>query len=145
MLNDSFDAPVSINNSNISLSLAFVLFIKYSFSPVLYIVLFICTSSYSIFKYLSLLSNTKVTDANDAALLLLLPVNITSLIAPSPRSCFTDCSPKTHLTASTTLLLPEPLGPTIPDIPFVSSISIVSANDLKPLAFISFKYILSTS
>ena len=31
-----------------------------------------------------------------------------------PRSALALCSPSTHLTASATLLLPQPLGPTIP-------------------------------
>ena len=51
------------------------------------------------------------------AFLVLEPANITSLIDPVPRKDLTDCSPKTHRTASTTLLLPEPFGPTIQVIP----------------------------
>jgi hypothetical protein len=53
-------------------------------------------------------------------------------VALSALSCLFDNSPKTHLTASTTLDLPLPLGPTIPLIFLVSSKFILSANDLKP-------------
>ena len=74
----------------------------------------------------------------------LLPEKMTSVIVPSPLSDFTDCSPKTHLMASTTLLLPEPLGPTIPLIPFSNSKLVLSAKDLKPWAFKDFKYIIIT-
>ena len=69
---------------------------------------------------------------------------MTSLIDPSPRRDFTDCSPKTQRTASTTLLFPEPLGPTIQVILSSNLISNLSANDLNPLVTISFKYILFT-
>ena len=55
---------------------------------------------------------------------------------------FIDCSPNTHLTASTTLDLPLPLGPTIPLILGPKFISVLSAKDLNPYAFILFKYIV---
>ena len=74
---------------------------------------------------------------------LLDPLKITSLIEPVPRKVLTDCSPKTHLTASKILLFPEPFGPTIQVIPSLISNSILSANDLNPTALILFKYINS--
>ena len=70
------------------------------------------------------------------------PENITSLIKASPRSDLTDCSPKTKRIASTILLLPDPLGPTIQVISLSKFKLILSANDLKPDISISFKYII---
>ena len=96
---------------------------------------------YGIFKKWSLLSNINSTLATFNGLRLLLPENITSLIDPSPRRDFTDCSPNTQRTASTTLLFPEPFGPTIQVILSSSFISNLSANDLNPVVIISFKYI----
>ena len=90
-----------------------------------------------------MLSKINVTDATLRGFLDFEPEKMTSVILSVPRKDLTDCSPSTHLTASTTLLLPEPLGPTIPVIPLSKSISIVSAKDLKPCVFICFKYISS--
>ena len=89
----------------------------------------------------SKLSNINSTLATFNGLRLLLPEKITSLIESEPRNDLTDCSPKTHLTASTTLLFPEPFGPTIHVVLSSSLISNLSAKDLKPVAIISFKYI----
>ena len=72
------------------------------------------------------------------------PEKIISLIEPVPRNVLTDCSPNTHLTASTILLLPLPFGPTIQVIPLSKLSSILEANDLKPFALIPFKYIIYT-
>ena len=52
-----------------------------------------------------------------------------SVIEPLPRSDLTDCSPRTQRTASTTLLLPLPFGPTIAVILPSKSIVILSAKD----------------
>ena len=51
-----------------------------------------------------------------------------------PRSCLADCSPRTHRTASETLDLPEPLGPTTTVTPGSSCITLLSAKDLNPLS-----------
>ena len=59
------------------------------------------------------------------------PLKITSSIA-SPRRLLADCSPSTHLNASTTLDLPQPLGPTIPVIGESKTNSVRSAKLLKP-------------
>src|SRR5689334_23303010 len=59
------------------------------------------------------------------------PLKITSIIAP-PRRLLADCSPRTHLMASTTLDLPHPFGPTMPTIGLSKTISVRSAKDLKP-------------
>ena len=60
-----------------------------------------------------------------------LPLKMTSIIA-EPRRDLGDWSPRTHLMASTTLDLPQPLGPTIPTMGRSKAISVLSANDLNP-------------
>src|SRR5262245_57081311 len=59
------------------------------------------------------------------------PLKMTSVMSP-PRRLLADCSPRAHLMASTTLLLPLPLGPMIPVRPSAKSKKVLSANDLKP-------------
>src|SRR3954470_22491389 len=59
------------------------------------------------------------------------PLKITSVISP-PRRLLALCSPSTQRTASTTLLLPEPFGPTTAVTPGAKENSVLSANDLKP-------------
>ena len=61
------------------------------------------------------------------------PLKITSVIA-APRRLLARWSPNTHLMASTTLDLPQPLGPMMPVKPESNSNSVLSANDLKPRA-----------
>src|SRR5690606_26051514 len=56
---------------------------------------------------------------------------MTSVIS-DPRRALADCSPMTHLMASTTLDLPQPLGPMMAVMPSSKSKVIRSANDLKP-------------
>src|SRR6185369_7622299 len=58
---------------------------------------------------------------------------MTSFISP-PRRCLTRCSPRTQAIASATLLLPQPLGPTMLVIPSpVKMRSVWSAKDLNPV------------
>src|SRR6266511_3164875 len=57
---------------------------------------------------------------------------MTSSILP-PRSALAPCSPRTHAIASTTLDLPEPLGPTTEVMPGSSFNVVADAKDLKPL------------
>ncbi len=60
------------------------------------------------------------------------PLKITSVIS-APRIEVGRVSPSTQRTLSTTLLLPQPLGPTTPVSEFVpNSKTVRSANDLKP-------------
>ena len=59
------------------------------------------------------------------------PEKITSSIA-RPRRCFALCSPIAQRTASTTLLFPQPLGPTTPVMPSSKEKTTRSAKDLKP-------------
>src|SRR3954453_3637510 len=62
-----------------------------------------------------------------------LPAKITSSILP-PRNAFAPCSPSTQAMASTTLDLPEPLGPTTQVMPGSRRSVVVDAKDLKPFA-----------
>src|SRR3954471_8777013 len=77
-------------------------------------------------------SKTSTTSAIPAALRTDEPLKITSSIA-SPRRLLADCSPSTHLNASTTFDFPHPFGPTIPVIGESNTNSVRSANDLNPL------------
>src|SRR5690606_19354882 len=60
------------------------------------------------------------------------PAKMTSSILP-PRRLLAPCSPITHASASTTLDLPEPLGPTMHVMPGSSRSLVAEANDLNPL------------
>src|SRR6187431_2262478 len=59
------------------------------------------------------------------------PAKITSSIFP-PRNVLTPCSPITQLKASTTLDLPEPLGPTTQVMPGSKLSVVAEAKDLNP-------------
>src|ERR1700760_638889 len=65
---------------------------------------------------------------------------MTSSIFP-PRSAFAPCSPSTHAIASTTLLLPEPLGPTTQVRPGSRASVVVPAKDLNPRRVRLLRYI----
>src|SRR5205823_10712517 len=67
------------------------------------------------------------------------PPKITSCI-DWPRTAIGDCSPSAHRTASVTLDLPDPFGPTITLTPGPNSSLVRSGNDLKPLSVIAFRY-----
>src|SRR5436190_16457333 len=60
------------------------------------------------------------------------PAKMTSSIFP-PRSALAPCSPRTQAMASTTLDLPEPLGPTTQVMPGSRRSVVAEAKDLKPL------------
>jgi len=72
------------------------------------------------------------TSAMPVAARLSLPAKITSSIE-RPRRCFALCSPIAQRMASTTLLLPQPLGPTTPVTPSSKEKTTRSANDLNPV------------
>ena len=59
------------------------------------------------------------------------PLKMTSAISP-PRRLLALCSPRIQRTASTMLLLPEPLGPTMAVMPAGKSNCVLSAKLLKP-------------
>ena len=107
----------------------------YSLSPSRYSLLVISTSSQSISKMRLVLSNVRVTSQKDIFLRFSVPENMTSIICV-PRICFADCSPSTQRMASATLLLPQPLGPTMQVTPSERVISVGSAKDLNPTSFI---------
>ena len=67
------------------------------------------------------------------------PAKITSSIFP-PRRDLAPCSPITHESASTTLDLPEPFGPTTQVMPGSKLSEVEEAKDLNPLRVILFKY-----
>src|SRR5205823_6443558 len=71
------------------------------------------------------------TSAAAVALRASLPAKITSCMC-SPRSVFALCSPRTHVIASTTLLFPQPLGPTMAVTPWSNASSDRSGKLLKP-------------
>src|SRR3954471_19954559 len=72
------------------------------------------------------------------------PAKMTSSILP-PRSDLAPCSPITQARASTTLDLPEPLGPTMHVIPGSSWSVVEEAKDLNPLRVRLFRYTRSPS
>src|SRR3954449_51247 len=67
------------------------------------------------------------------------PAKMTSSIFP-PLNDFAPCSPITQARASTTLDLPEPLGPTMQVMPGSSWRVVADANDLKPRSVRLFRY-----
>src|SRR5580700_8428323 len=67
------------------------------------------------------------------------PAKTTSSILP-PRRLLAPCSPITQERASTTLDLPEPLGPTTQVIPGSRRSVVAEANDLKPRRVRDFRY-----
>src|SRR6266566_6383933 len=60
-----------------------------------------------------------------------LPAKMTSSILP-PRNALAPCSPRTQAMASTTLDLPDPLGPTTQVMPGSKRRLVAEAKDLKP-------------
>ena len=64
---------------------------------------------------------------------------MTSSILP-PRSVLAPCSPMTQASASTTLDLPDPLGPTMQVTPGSNAKVVGCAKDLKPLSVRLFRY-----
>src|SRR5215217_3631420 len=76
--------------------------------------------------------NRRRTSAAAVGLRASLPLKMTSSIR-SPRRLLALCSPITHVIASATLLLPQPLGPTMAVTPLSKASSERSENDLKPL------------
>src|SRR5688572_2728445 len=69
------------------------------------------------------------------------PLKMTSHISP-PRRALADCSPRTHLIASETFDLPQPLGPTMADTPGWKLRAVLSAKDLKPKTVKFFRYMI---
>src|SRR4051794_25613982 len=89
------------------------------------------TSAASVLSAPRPLSNVIVTSARPRLLRDDEPLKMTSAISP-PRRLLADCSPRTHLTASTTLLFPDPFGPTTAVTPGGNSNAVLSAKLLNP-------------
>src|SRR3954453_12981237 len=75
----------------------------------------------------------RVTSARPSAGRPAVPAKMTSSILP-PRRLFAPCSPRTQAMASTTLDLPEPLGPTTAVMPGSRRRVVGDAKDLKPFS-----------
>src|ERR1700761_9651652 len=81
----------------------------------------------------------RATSARPRGARLVVPAKMTSSILP-PRRLFAPCSPMTQESASTTLDLPEPLGPTTQVIPGSRRSVVAEANDLNPRSVRVFRY-----
>src|SRR3954466_8563934 len=111
----------------------------YSDPPLRNIVRLIVTSAYSVGSAPSALSMVRDTSARPSGGRPEVPAKMTSSILP-PRSDLAPCSPITQASASTTLDLPDPLGPTMQVIPGSSSRVVEEAKDLKPLSVRLLRY-----
>src|ERR687884_2297989 len=80
----------------------------------------------------SVLSIVRLTSARPSGARPDVPAKMTSSILP-PRRLLAPCSPITQASASTTLDLPEPFGPTTQVMPGSSRNVVAEAKDLKPL------------
>src|SRR6201993_3431580 len=107
--------------------------ISYSLAPSRNIRRVIDTSEYSIGSALSELSMVTVTSARPSGARDEVPAKMTSSILP-PRNVLAPCSPITQHRASTTLLLPDPLGPTTQVMPGSKRRVVGEAKDLKPFS-----------
>src|SRR5487761_1211364 len=115
-------------------------FRRYSASPERNSVRVMVTSRKSRGRVPAELSMVRVTSAIASAGRWGDPAKMTSSIRP-PRSERGPCSPSTQEMASTTLDLPEPLGPTMTLIPGSSASVVLSAKDLNPRTVRDFRNI----
>src|SRR6185312_9438043 len=113
--------------------------ISYSLAPSRNIRRVIETSEYSMGSALSELSMVTVTSARPSGARDEVPAKMTSSILP-PRRVLAPCSPITQARASTTLDLPEPLGPTTAVMPGSNRRVVEDANDLKPFSVRLLRY-----
>ena len=123
--------PVSKNSSRTSRSFTGLPLMKYSLSPERYSRLRMETSGRSSGRISFWLEIRRVTSATFSGFRVSLPAKMMSCMF-SARRDFEDCSPSTHFMASTTLLLPQPLGPSRAATPSENSIWTLSAKDLNP-------------
>ena len=124
--------PESLSSSWTSSSRHGLPLMAYSEPPLRNIVRLIVTSAYSIGSAPSVLSMVSSTSARPSGGRPDVPAKMTSSILP-PRSDLAPCSPITQASASTTLDLPEPLGPTMQVMPGSSCSVVEEAKDLNPL------------
>ncbi len=125
--------PESLSSSWTSIKRQLLPLISYSLAPSRNIRRVIDTSEYSIGSALSELSIVTVTSARPSGARDDVPAKMTSSILP-PRSVLAPCSPITQVSASTTLDLPEPLGPTTQVMPGSKRRVVGEAKDLKPFS-----------
>src|SRR5690349_17016836 len=92
----------------------------------------------------SVLSMVSVTSARPSGGREVVPAKTTSSILP-PRRDLAPCSPITQDSASTTLDLPEPFGPTTQVMPGSRRRVVAEAKDLKPRRVRLFRYKCSPS
>ena len=111
----------------------------YSDPPERNMVRLIVTSAYSIGSAPSELSMVSSTSARPSGERPDVPAKMTSSILP-PRRLLAPCSPITQASASTTLDLPEPLGPTMQVMPGSSWSVVEEAKDLNPFRVRLFRY-----
>ena len=113
--------------------------ISYSLPPERNMVREICTRSAGMLRVPSELSKVRVTLARPRGARWAPspepaspePAKMTSFMLP-PRRLLAPCSPITQASASNTLDLPEPLGPTTALMPGVNSKVVAEAKDLNP-------------
>src|SRR3978361_617375 len=125
--------PESLRSSCTSINRQLLPLISYSLPPSRNIRRVIDTSEYSIGSELSELSIVTVTSARPSGGRDDVPAKMSSSILP-PRSVLAPCSPITHVSASTTFDLPEPLGPTTHVMPGSKRRVVGDAKDLKPFS-----------
>ena len=124
--------PVSDSSSWMSRSRHGAPLIEYSLSPERKRVRVIVTSARSAESFPEVLSMVRETSARPRAGRSDVPMKMTSSIL-ADRTVRGPCAPSTQATASTTLDLPLPLGPTTTVTPGSNSSTAGSAKDLKPL------------
>ena len=134
----SLPSPVSLSSSSTSVSRQRAPLTRYSPSPARLSRRTIEISDSGRSTAESELSSTTSTSASARACTPCAPAKITSCI-DCPRTATGDCSPIAHSTASVTLDLPEPFGPTITETPGEKSSFVRSGNDLKPLSVIDLR------
>ena len=134
--------PESLSSSCTSIKRQLAPLISYSLAPSRNMRRVIDTSEYSIGSALSELSMVTVTSARPSGARDEVPAKMTSSILP-PRRVFAPCSPITQARASTTLDLPEPLGPTTAVMPGSNRRVVGDAKDLKPFSVRLLRYTAS--
>ena len=107
--------------------------ISYSLAPSRNIRRVIDTSAYSMGSAPSALSMVRVTSARPSGARPAVPAKMTSSILP-PRRSLAPWVPMTQRSASSTLDLPEPFGPTTQVMPGSKRSVVAEAKDLKPLS-----------
>src|SRR5665213_2422696 len=124
--------PVSDSSSWTSSSRHGAPLMAYSLSPERNRVRVMVISARSVASLPALLSMVRVTSARPSAGREAVPTKMTSSILEE-RTVLGPWAPSTQATASTTLDLPLPLGPTTTVMPGSNSSTAASAKDLKPL------------